>query len=98
MRRIRSSVRRRGRDGQSLVEFSVGLIVFMMIFIGIIELGRGVFLFNGVSQVQRRSPPSSAAFSIAAITRSVIEPAVSRRTRAASVITSRLAMLFPWTE
>ena len=53
MRRIRSSVRRRGRDGQSLVEFSFGLIVFMMIFIGIIELGRGVFLFNGVSQAAR---------------------------------------------
>lgn len=44
---------RRGREGQSLVEFSFGLIVFMMVFIGIIELGRGVFLFNGVSQAAR---------------------------------------------
>ena len=49
------SGRRRQDDqrGQSLVEFSFGLIVFMMIFIGIIELGRGVFLFNGVSQAAR---------------------------------------------
>jgi Flp pilus assembly protein TadG len=46
-------VGRRDQRGQSLVEFSFGLIVFMMIFIGIIELGRGVFLFNGVSQAAR---------------------------------------------
>jgi Flp pilus assembly protein TadG len=48
--------RRRGRDGQhgqGLVEFSFALIIFTMIFIGIIELGRGVFLFNGVSQAAR---------------------------------------------
>ena len=48
-----AGTRRAGREGQSLVEFSFGLIVFMMIFIGIIELGRGVFLFNGVAQAAR---------------------------------------------
>jgi Flp pilus assembly protein TadG len=49
----RRAARRDGQDGQGLVEFAFGLIIFMMVFIGIIELGRGVFLFNGVSQAAR---------------------------------------------
>lgn len=39
--------------GQALVEFSFGIIVFMMLFIGMIDLGRGVFMFNGVAQAAR---------------------------------------------
>jgi len=43
----------RAESGQALVEFSFGIIVFMMLFIGMIDLGRGVFMFNGVSQAAR---------------------------------------------
>lgn len=40
----------RSERGQALVEFSFGIIVFIMLFIGMIDLARGVFMFNGVSQ------------------------------------------------
>ncbi len=39
--------------GQALVEFSFGIIIFLVLFVGIIDLARGVFLFNGVSQAAR---------------------------------------------
>jgi hypothetical protein len=45
--------RRRSDVGQTLVEFSLGIIVFLMLFIGMIDLARGVFMFNGVSQAAR---------------------------------------------
>lgn len=40
----------RSERGQALVEFSFGIIIFIMLFIGMIDLARGVFMFNGVSQ------------------------------------------------
>jgi hypothetical protein len=45
--------RRGGGGGQALVEFSLGITVFLMLFIGVIDLARGVFMFNGVSQAAR---------------------------------------------
>ena len=45
---------RRGRDrGQSLVEFSLVLIPFLLILMGIIDLGRGIYTYNGVAQAAR---------------------------------------------
>jgi Flp pilus assembly protein TadG len=43
----------RRSDGQALVEFAFGMVVFMMLLIGIVDLGRGVFMFDGVSQAAR---------------------------------------------
>ncbi len=47
--------RRRSRDdrGQSLVEFALGLTVFLTILIGLVDLARAAFLFNGVSEAAR---------------------------------------------
>jgi Flp pilus assembly protein TadG len=45
---IRSSER-----GQALVEFSLGILVFLLVFVGMIDLARGVFVFNGVSEAAR---------------------------------------------
>jgi hypothetical protein len=39
--------------GQALVEFAFGIMVFLMLFIGMIDIGRGVFMFNGVAQAAR---------------------------------------------
>jgi Flp pilus assembly protein TadG len=39
--------------GQALVEFSLGILVFLMVFVGMIDLARGVFVFNGVSEAAR---------------------------------------------
>jgi Flp pilus assembly protein TadG len=48
-----------GRRGQALVEFALGITIFLTLFIGLIDLARAAFLFNGLSD---------AAQSIARIT------------------------------
>ena len=47
-----SRVRRRDR-GQALVEFSLVLIPFLWILMGIVDLGRGIYIYNGVNQAAR---------------------------------------------
>ncbi len=44
----------RERDrGQALVEFSLALIVFVVLIMGVFDFGRGIYVFNGVSQAAR---------------------------------------------
>jgi Flp pilus assembly protein TadG len=43
----------RRRDGQGLVEFSLALIPFLIVIMGIVDLGRGVYMNSGVSQAAR---------------------------------------------
>ena len=46
--------RRRSRSrGQSLVEFALGITVFLTILIGLVDLARAAWLFNGVSDAAR---------------------------------------------
>ncbi len=44
---------RRRRRGQATVEFALVVPIFFMIVFGIIDLGRAVYMFNGVSQAAR---------------------------------------------
>jgi Flp pilus assembly protein TadG len=46
---------RRGRSerGQSLVEFALGITIFLTLLIGLIDLARAGYLFNGVSDAAR---------------------------------------------
>ena len=46
--------RRREPRGQGLVEFSFALIIFLTVFVGIVDLARGVFTFNGLSDAARQ--------------------------------------------
>ncbi len=49
-------IRRRNRDrsrGQSLVEFALVLLPFLVILMGIIDLGRGIYTYNGVAEAAR---------------------------------------------
>lgn len=39
--------------GQALVEFSLAIIVFLVLVIGIFDIGRGIFVYNGVAQAAR---------------------------------------------
>jgi Flp pilus assembly protein TadG len=39
--------------GQALVEFSLALIIFLVLLMGVFDLGRGIYMFNGVSQAAR---------------------------------------------
>jgi Flp pilus assembly protein TadG len=45
--------RRDRRGGQALVEFSLALIPFLLILMGIVDLGRGIYMGNGVNQAAR---------------------------------------------
>lgn len=45
--------RRRDQRGQGLVEFAIGITIFLTLLIGIVDMGRGVYLFNGVSEAAR---------------------------------------------
>lgn len=44
---------RRPATGQALVEFSLGIVVFLALFVGMIDLARVVFTFNGVAGAAR---------------------------------------------
>ena len=53
-----STVRRldlaRGRErGQALVEFSLAILVFVVMVVALFDVGRGVYTFNGVSEAAR---------------------------------------------
>jgi Flp pilus assembly protein TadG len=39
--------------GQALVEFSLSIVIFLVLMMGIVDLGRGIYMFNGVSQAAR---------------------------------------------
>ena len=43
----------RGSLGQALVEFSLIIIPFLWILLGIVDLGRGIYMNNGVGQAAR---------------------------------------------
>ena len=43
----------RGEAGQALVEFSLAIVVFLVLLMGIVDVGRGIYAYNGVSQAAR---------------------------------------------
>jgi Flp pilus assembly protein TadG len=44
----------RGRDeGQALVEFSIAIIVFLLLLMAVFDFGRGIYMYNGVSEAAR---------------------------------------------
>jgi Flp pilus assembly protein TadG len=50
---VRRLARHHDSRGQALVEFSLAIIVFLMMVLGIFDLGRGIYVYNGVSQAAR---------------------------------------------
>lgn len=49
----RSGGSRQRSRGQGLIEFALGITVFLTLFIGLVDLARAAFLFNGVSDAAR---------------------------------------------
>jgi hypothetical protein len=45
--------RHRSSAGQALVEFSLAIIVFLVMVVGIFDLGRGIYAYNGVAEAAR---------------------------------------------
>jgi TadE-like protein len=48
-------VKRNPRDerGQALVEFSLSIIVFLLLMLGVVDFGRAIYQYNGVAQAAR---------------------------------------------
>jgi hypothetical protein len=55
--RTRRLIARRARaprsPGQALVEFSIAVIPFMLLLMGVLDLGRGIYAMNATSQAAR---------------------------------------------
>ena len=47
------NVRRRRSRGQGLVEFALALPIFLVLLMGVFDLGRGIYMYNGVSEAAR---------------------------------------------
>jgi Flp pilus assembly protein TadG len=50
---VRSTFRSRGDRGQALVEFALAVIPFLILLMGVIDLGRGIYMMNGTSEAAR---------------------------------------------
>lgn len=44
---------RAGRRGQALVEFSLAILVVLVLVMGVVDFGMAIYKFNGVSQAAR---------------------------------------------
>jgi hypothetical protein len=42
-----------GERGQSVVEFSIAVTIFLMLLMAVFDFGRGIYMYNGVSQAAR---------------------------------------------
>jgi len=51
---------RRGGRGQALVEFSLALIPFLLIVMGIFDLGRAIYMSNGINEAAREIARTTA--------------------------------------
>jgi hypothetical protein len=41
------------RTGQAVAEFAISITVLVVLFMGVFDLGRGIFMYNGVSEAAR---------------------------------------------
>ena len=46
-------MKRSPRSGQSLVEFALGITIFLVLLMGIVDFGMSIYKYNGVSQAAR---------------------------------------------
>jgi Flp pilus assembly protein TadG len=52
----------RREGGQALVEFSLTIIIFLVLLMGVFDLGRGIYMFNGVSEAAREIARRTAVY------------------------------------
>lgn len=50
---MRTYLRKRRQRGQALVEFSLSIVIFIVMLMGIFDVGRAIFMYNGVSEAAR---------------------------------------------
>ena len=77
---MRRAARQHTERGQALVEFSLSIVIFLVLMMAIVDLGRGIYMFNGVSQAAREVARVASVYpgtSLNAITSTQINTAVS---------------------
>jgi len=80
---------RRRAGGQALVEFSLVLIPFMWLMLGIVDLGRGIYIYNGVAEAAREIARADSVHACDA-TPSACSVGTSSQTTAAINVQKRL--------
>ena len=50
---VRSFGRREGERGQSIVEFALGVTIFLVLLMAVVDGGRAIYQLNGVSEAAR---------------------------------------------
>jgi hypothetical protein len=60
LRRRSARVARERQRGQTLVEFALVLIPFLLLLMGIFDLGRGIYTYNAASQAAREIARSAS--------------------------------------
>lgn len=50
---MRTYLRKQRQQGQALVEFSLSILIFIVMLMGIFDVGRAIFMYNGVSEAAR---------------------------------------------
>jgi len=58
----RSSPDHHGQRGQALVEFSLAILVFLLMIVALFDVGRGVYMYNGVSEAAREIARVTAVY------------------------------------
>lgn len=48
-----SRLKRTAERGQALVEFSLTVVIFLVLLMGIFDLGRAIYMYNGVAEAAR---------------------------------------------
>jgi len=51
--RTHLNLRARCQRGQAMVEFSLSIMIFVVLLMGIFDVGRAIFMYNGVSEAAR---------------------------------------------
>jgi hypothetical protein len=58
---MRRPTRMRSDDrGQALVEFSLTVVIFLVLLMGVVDFGRAIYQYNGVSQAAREIARTTA--------------------------------------
>ena len=59
---VRIGVQRITQRGQALVEFSLAIVLFLAMLMGIFDVGRAIFMYNGVSEAAREIARRAAVY------------------------------------
>lgn len=84
---------RKAQRGQGLVEFSLSIIVFLVILMGIVDFGMAIYRFNGVSQAAREIARVTSVHPCAAPAALTCAPGTSASAETQAVIATQKGLV-----